>query len=769
MAEFAATKASCLHCGSETISGLQYCCAGCERIYTLLQKKGLQHFYSLRDQIPLGKIFSPAKLFAPELELANTDIPSHQLRQSFYLEGIHCLGCLWLLEKLPEIEPRILSASLDFSHGILHINRDPKISWPEAVSLIRQLGYVPRPLEEDKGEQAQRSDRIQQTIRLGVAGFCAGNIMLLAVSIYGGASGMLAQNFALLSFLIALPALTYSAWPLYRSALLPLRYRRISVDLAVSLAIWVGFGLSIFNLFFGARTETYFDSLTMLVFLLLASRYFLNRFRESLGKEGPCLSLLSVHRYLRTGSSRAEVRAEEIIRGDVILLKTGQTLPADSHLQSPFAHFDLSLLTGESAPVKLFQGDAVDAGAKLLTGEAMVSAIRPSSQSRLAKIVEQTQAQHSNRSASLDFADRMGKRFVVVVLALAALTALFLPFPDGLQRALVLVIVTCPCVLAFAVPLAFTRALQQAARAGILFRSAEKVEELASAKTIFLDKTGTLTEGNFEVVKWNQFSGDEQETRAVALALEKKSHHPVAKAIVRHLDTLSLPQCEIERFLEQPGLGVSGFSGGEEWEICGLRKNTTADNVVGVFRGGKLLASISLGDQLRPGASDFIAELHRLGLRAVILSGDNENRVAAVAKSVGVDGWKSALSPENKAELVRETPRSVMVGDGANDSIAFQASGVGIAMRGAMELSLKNADVVLARPGLDGILKAIRTSRNTMRLVRTAFAVSLSYNVLAGCLALTGKMSPLMAAVLMPISALSVFILIQWNTRKEQE
>ncbi|MGZ3740146.1 MAG: heavy metal translocating P-type ATPase, partial [Bdellovibrionota bacterium] len=646
----------CIHCGKETARGAAYCCRGCESVHQLLVGKGLGYFYQLRDQARMQPV---AKVAIP-LENEASPVPDELRKARFYIEGIHCLGCLWLLEKLPEIDPRIEKASLDYSHGILEISREPEISWTEISTLIRTLGYNPKPLASDDGKKARHAEMVAQAIRLGVAGFSAGNIMLLTVAIYAGAEGAIARDFQLLSFALSLPALTYSAWPLYRSAWVPLTHGRSSVDLAISLALLSGIGLSVFNLIQGRGNETYFDSLTMLVFLLLASRFFLNRFRESLSRETPCLSFLSQQRYLRQSPNPGLVKAQDLRARDQILLGVGQTLPADARLSSGPAHFDFSLLTGESAPVKLFQGDTVEAGAKALEAGSNFQVLRPAAESRLSGILDQINIFKLARSPSLDFADRVGRRFVFVVLAIALALTLLLPFPAGFHRALVLVIVTCPCVLAFAVPLAFTRTLQQAARGGILFRASDKIEDLAQARTAFLDKTGTLTEGNFEVLEWEQFEGSEAETRSAVLALERESGHPVAKALVRYLDSGSPDRAQVGELREFPGIGVSGKIDSVKWEISRVTERETAHNLVSVLRDGVLMADISLGDQLRPEAPQFVAELRAAGIKPVILSGDTEARVAAVARATGISEWRSRLKPEEKAEIVKATNNSIM-------------------------------------------------------------------------------------------------------------
>jgi Cu2+-exporting ATPase/Cu+-exporting ATPase len=747
------SSAACLHCGDPALAGSPFCCRGCESVYTLLQSRGLQHFYELKGSYAFGK---PKKIVAA----AQYGSEEAGARASLYIEGIHCLGCLWLLERLPDLEPRILSSRLDLAHNILEVEiQADRIRWGEVMSLIAQLGYSAKAVENKN--EAREADLRRQLVRLGVAAFSAGNVMLLAVALYAGAATQWAGLFRWLSALLAAPALVFSAWPLYRSAFLPLRRGRISVDLAIALAILAGIVLSARSLALGGE-EIYFDSLSMLVFLLLSSRYLLGRYRSSLSREAPFLSYFSSERYARLSPSPGIASAESLKPGEIFLLQSGQTLPVDSILLSAEAHFDLSLLTGESLPVKSIARESVDAGARLLSESARCEAKRAAAQSRLSQILEQIHSFQLSRIPSLDFAERMGKYFVVVVLLLAAATVAWLPNEEGVRRALALVIVTCPCVLAFAVPLAFSRALQQAARAGILFRQPEKIEALASIRRIYLDKTGTLTTGQYRVKEWVTLSGEaEADAKAVA-ALEAKSRHPVARALLRHLSGVEAPPAE--EIAEMPGRGIKGRVQGALWEIRSA-EGKSGDNEIELSCEGEIRARIVLGDHPRPDAREIISALKEDGLQLTILSGDSEANVAAAAKELGIPEWRSRLLPEEKAQAVKAGRFAAMVGDGANDAVAFQAASIGIAVQGAMDLSLKNSDLALPAGGIAALLPAIRLSRSTMRLVRSNFAITLLYNLVAGFLALSGRMSPLLAAIIMPASAFSVFALTQWRTR----
>lgn len=748
MSQPLAIAGACRHCGEPTRSNSNFCCAGCESVYSLLASRGLTHYYELRDRYSIAK---PRITSAPSAE-----VYPEAAEAALYIEGIHCLGCLWLLEKLPEIDPRILGSSLDMAHQILSVKIGPAIGWEEVTDLLRQLGYSAQFIEKDEGEKIRVKDQRRQLWRVALAGFSAGNVMLLAVSLYAGADGWWGRHFGYLSLFLAAPALLYCAWPIYRSAFAPLRRGRISVDLAIAFALIAGTGMSLWSLSSGG-SSVYFDSLTMLVFLLLSSRYALARMRESLAKDS--VSFLGGELYEVEGKGRHKAAALEI--GDRIALRPGQTVPADARLLTHSAHFDLSLLTGESHPEKFRAGDTVESGTRALNDRAEMQVLRPAAESRLAKILGQIRAFRSQRSPSVEFADRLGRWFVFVVLGLAALTLFLLPGEEGLRRALALVIVTCPCVLAFAVPLNLTRALQIAAGHGIVFRGAEKMEELAKAKSVFLDKTGTLTTGQFELLGWRTIQGDTEEAQAACRAIEEASAHPVAKAIVRALPP-SGQAAEWAR--EIPGLGIEGSVRGRPWSVRRLGGGA-GYNLVGVFQGEELRAEITLGDSLRPEAPAVVDELHRLGLKVSILSGDSESSVASVAYSLGIQEWRARLLPEEKARITSQEENAVMVGDGANDSVAFQGAAVGIAMQGAMELSLKNADILLTAPGLRSLVTAIRLARRTNRLLRLNFSFTLAYNLVAGSLALGGVMSPLLAAVLMPASAATVFAFTFWQTK----
>ncbi len=759
---------ACLHCGLPSLRHSSFCCPGCESVYSLLMERNLGHFYKLRE----ANSFRPPAP-APDPSTLNSDSPFEKIasrsKARFYLQGIHCLGCLWLLEKLPEIEPRILEARLDMAHNILEVKiQDGEIGWAEVSGWISRLGYQAKALDEgEKAEDARKQEHGAQLLRLGVAAFGAGNIMLLTISIYAGADPLWSRNFAWLSALLAAPVLLYSAGPLYLSAFGPLRRGQLSIDLAIVIALLAGIATSIASLLRGEPGGIYFDSLSMLVFLLLSSRYLLQRMRESLASSAPCLAFQENERFERTLPKPARVSASDLKPGDEIQLRTGQVLPVDAILLEPGnTYLDLSLLTGESIPVKFRQQERVEAGSKLEGKASLFRVASIASESRLSGILQQIRAYELHRSPSVDFADRIGRRFVLAVLGLFAILLFWNPSGEGLSRALALAIVTCPCVLAFAIPLTLTRSLQKAARRGILFRDSARMETLASAKQVFLDKTGTLTTGLFSVKEWKRAHGSLEEAKAAAVALERHSSHPIARAVLRDTN----PENEIPNATEVKEVqsyGISGNIAGKEWKV--VRSETPSspgENCVEILCDGILRAELVLGDALRPEAPLVLQELEKLGLSVHLLSGDSAINTGAIAWKLGIPSWQAGLKPEDKARILSESAQggTIMVGDGANDAVAFRAADVSIAMQGAVELSLRHSDILLTRPGLASLLDSILLARSTMRLVKQGFALTLAYNLLAGSLAVAGMMQPLLAAILMPMSALSVFAYISWRT-----
>ncbi|MGK5088039.1 heavy metal translocating P-type ATPase [Bdellovibrionota bacterium FG-2] len=785
----------CFHCGtpvplgkrvlaeSETRALLVFCCQGCRSVFQILSTRGLDAYYeikkkagSFRPAIPVGGS-SHGDDYLDDPEFARHYVTQDQQMQ-FYLEGIHCAACVWLIEKVPDFVPGVMSVRLEVGRSVVSVQAQKGFSWAAVARQFREFGYAPHPIREGEGAQFQALENRSLLIKVGVAGACTGNIMLLAVALYGGATGALAAWFRWISFFLFLPVLCWSAIPFYRSTYSNLRMKSVSVDVPIVIGIVFGFIASVVNLFQGS-VHIYFDSLSALVFLLLASRYVLRRTGQNALRSSSLAHFMGpsvARRFCGAGiSDFQEVGVEVLKTGDEVDVRVGETIPVDGTVLQGVSRINCALLTGESDPQAATPGDGVFAGTLNEQAPLRIRVTASGSATRVGQILRTIQQGSVKKTQIVQLTDRVSRYFVAGVLGggllsfLVFVGFLHLGIEEALNRTLALVIVSCPCALALATPLALTRAMGQAARRGILIKNAEVIEKMTAVRKVFSDKTGTLTVGQYEVLSWEWETEENiEDVREISLAvleLEKRSSHPIAKAIVRYLLLQDLGESgdiDIIDFQERLGKGVCGRSRDHAYElhaVTGL-DNGEQNTCVGVYRDGILCAKVELGDPIRDDSRQAIRRLLRLGLPVAILSGDSPSVVQSVARGVGVSDQKAVggLGPEQKQKRVLESPFSLMVGDGANDAQALSAAYVGVAVHGGMEISLRVADVYLARAGLGPLLELFDLSFLTMKVIRRNLVFSLMYNVLGISFALTGQVTPLFAAVLMPLSALTVFV-----------
>ncbi len=778
---------SCKHCANPAY-GKAFCCAGCETVYHLLHDKGLGHYYEIQNESSWIRAGLPAASKYENFSyLEDADFlkdyaklsPEGLLQMDFYLEGVHCVACLWLIEKLPQLLLDVKSAQLDLGKSIASITLNAQGSFAKVAQTLSHFGYKPHPLKQnEEAQDLEKKENRSLLIKLGIAGGCTGNIMLMAVSLYGGAQGVEGRFFEWISFFLFLPVLFYSAIPFYQSSYSALKTRTLSIDVPIMMAVLVGAATSIVNLLRGSPL-IYFDSLSALIFLLLTSRYILKRIQQRVFSSSPLLHFLSANQAQRLNRDTQlfeEISASALKAGDYIRVSENEVLPADGILRKGKASLNKALLTGESAPVSVQKNEEVFSGTVNLGEEIEIEVTASGAASRLGLLLKEIESGHLYKAQVVQFADSLAKYFVWGVLSVAAAVLLyfFQVSPEtGLNRALTLIIVTCPCTLAFATPLALSISLKRAAARGILIKGSDILEKLTQAKTLILDKTGTLTEGNFELLQWMENAEDNFKTRQAVVSLESRSKHPIAQALLRYFQNDAPIQIlPVSEFKEVFGQGVSGKVEGNSYEIKAKAAPKSAlskgANCIGVWRNQELVAQALLGDRLRSDSICSIQELRKLALDPYILSGDNEAAVDKVAQQLQISAshQKALASPETKKDFLKNFSQAIMVGDGANDALALSSAFVGIAVHGSMEVSLRAADVYLTRSGLQPIIELIQISRDTLRVVRRNFAFSLFYNLLGGGLAILGYIHPLVAAVLMPLSSLTVLTSSLVGTRK---
>jgi Cu2+-exporting ATPase len=787
---------SCAHCGlpvpvsrfDRSDGAANFCCDGCASVYAVLHAAGLEGYYRQR-----GDELDPARPAQSSLgRFEEFDDPSFRARHcraqggglfsaEFVLEGIHCSACIWLVERVSRVEPAVVEARFDMTRSVLELTWDDAVGpLSAALRALDSLGYRPHAASSPNlRQERQKADRAL-LLRLGVAGATAGNVMLMALALYSGSFSGMAEEYRALfrwgSLLLATPSVFWSGAVFFRGALAAVRTRTPHMDLPVSIGILAGYVGGAVNTFRG-RGEIFFDTLCTLIFLLLVGRYLQRTHQRGSARASELINALAPSSaHLVEGTALRDVPAQSLTADAVIDVLPGERVPADGVVITGTSAIDSSLLTGEPLPQDIGVGDRVYAGT---TNEVATLRLRVESagnETRLGRLMQSVEAAQRQRPPIVRLADRVAGYFVLAILAVAGLTLgvwLYLDPSLALDHTVALLVVTCPCALGMATPLAVSAALAQAARSGVLFKGGEFVEELAEPGVLIFDKTGTLTSGRLELVDW---LGDVT-LKPLVRAAEAKSGHPIARALQRALPENALAVAELEDAVgylrarvEQHELLIGSpaklrqtLASLPEWVETAIADYSRAGRTpVLVAVDGELRALAAFADQLRPETARSLRRLRSLGFQLHVLSGDQQGVVDEVVRELAVPFEKQTGNADPEAKLaavraLRERGRRVfMVGDGVNDAAAMAAANVGVAVHGGAEACLAAADVFTTRSGLEPLVVAAEGSRRTLRVIRAGIGLSLAYNLLSIGFAVGGLLSPLLAAILMPLSSVTV-------------
>jgi Cu2+-exporting ATPase/Cu+-exporting ATPase len=774
----------CLHCGESLnatkiieSNGKLFCCHGCRSVYELLGTLGLDDYYGIRESQNILKTTPPADPATGEdygyLDGESfTDLyvkKENPNTMNFYVEGIECAACLWLIEKIPDFVPEIESVSLNMSDNTATVNFTPEKKFSSFPETVKKFGYRAHPLKPDEDASGlKRRENRKSLIRLSVAAVCAGNIMLLSAAIYSGARGVFEEQFTLLNFALSLPVITYCSLPFYKSVLGSVRTGRATVDIPIVLVIFAGFFISAYNYLTGSR-EAYFDSISMFVFLLLASRYFLRTIQERLNDSEPLVkSLFSSNRVLVRDECARQFfyqPVESLGAGQKIKLARGERFPADGRLLSQRAEVNLSVLTGENIPRTVSKGETVYAGSILNSDEAVLEVTGTGSSTRIGRILDEVENNYRSKISLSTYSDRYATVFTFAVGIIAAVSffavSSYYGASEALERTIAFILISCPCAFVFVLPLSFGLFLKSASDKGILIKDAKIFDKLPRVKSIFFDKTGTLTNGVYRILSWDTDKLPDED-RAAVLAIERRSEHPVARAIVTRLSDEDLDIPEVSGFRHIFSKGVEGRVGGHLYSLTaesGPSEPNEVNEIIAtrivIRKDGEPVSEILLGDSLKEDAKFVVTELKKRGYAPYILSGDKETNVRQVALKLAIppENVFSEETPERKSEIVSERGGSMMIGDGLNDAGALSSSDVGVAIQGSVGESMKVSDAYILENNLFTILDLIDHGRVIRETVRRNTAFSITYNVTAGAFALMGFINPLAAAVLMPLSS----------------
>jgi Cu2+-exporting ATPase len=788
--------ADCAHCTLPVPEALrteederQFCCAGCRAAWFLIHETGLDGYYDFperRDRAVESSGRGYAEFDHPAFHALHVrPARGGLLETDLYLEGVHCASCVWLVERVPLAVPGAIQAELDVGRAVVHLRWDPARATLSAIArFLDRIGYRPHPFRNSEAERLRRAEDRAMLARIGVAGAIAGNVMLLAVALYAGWFGAMEPAFTgyfrWVSFALTVPAILGPGRVFFASALGALRAGRLHMDVPIALALAAGFGRGTMNTISG-NGPIYFDGVATLIFLLLVGRYLQQRAQRTAASSAELLYGLTPRTArLLEGDTTREVPTEALLPGMLVEVRAGDTVPADGTVVAGTSALDVALLTGESRPVAIGPGQEVFAGTVNRSGPLTMRVTRAGEASRVGRILADLEAHARRRAPIVHLADRLAVVFVAAVLVLATATLLFWlgrGSPAALDHAIALLIVTCPCALALATPLSLTAAIGRAARQGILIRGGDALEALARPGRLVLDKTGTLTEGRLGLLYWD---GDE-EARAGILGLERHANHPIGEAFRTAWPGVTPAVATgIEQSL---GAGLSGMVGSRRLIVGSpgfvLARAADPEHRAGripaaltpvlLAADGRVIAAAGLGDPVRPDSASALDRLRRHGWRVEILSGDAPGVVTQVARKLLIPdaAAHAGSSPEQKLARVEwwlEEGPVVMVGDGVNDAAAIARATVGIGVHGGAEASLAAADVYLARPGLTPLADLCDGAVRTLAVIRRTIGWSLVYNVAGAGLAMAGLLNPLIAALLMPASSLTV-VLVAWRSR----
>jgi len=796
----ASQRPACFHCGLPCVTTLvqhgshAFCCPGCLAVYALLTGHGLESYYRMNPSA--GRRPAPSQprfefLDEPATRQRLVDYSDAQVtRMRFRIPAIHCIACVWLLENLYRLQPGIGGAEVHFGRRELRVAFDPaRLRLSEVASLLSSLGYEPDLTLADLDAAPRPALDRRLWRQLGVAGFAFGNTMIFSLPAYFGLNRLddpgLARLFGWYSLALSLPVLLFSARDYWMHAWTSLRQRRMQIEVPIALGLAALFGQSVHHLWTGTG-EGYFDSFTGLVFFLLIGRAFQQKTYQRLvfDRDYRAFFPLSVQR--RRDGREERVSLDSLEVGDRLILRHGELLPGDARLVEGPALLDYSFVTGEAEPVTRQPGDHLYAGGRQVGGAIEVDMVKPVSGSYLASLWNQEAFRKNVRSTFRNLTNRISRHFTLAVVAVALAAGLYWWMHNGaraLSAPVAVLIVACPCALALAAPFALGTAQRELARRSVFLRSTDVVESMARVDEIIFDKTGTLTAPGTGVVNFHGPPLGEEAERWV-YSLTRHSTHPHAVRIGESLETRHYPE-PLMSFVENAGQGMEGRVHGHElwmgsaaWLISrGVAvpaEEATWDSAVQVAIDGAWRGCFRLTHPLRAEVRSLPARLAKR-CRLALLSGDQPRERDSFRELFGPDVPLHFLqTPQGKLDFVAREQAAgrqvMMVGDGLNDAGALRQSDVGVAVVEKMHAFSPASDVILAASMVPALDRVLAFARSSVGVVRACLLLSVLYNLVGVTIAAQGRLSPVICAILMPLSSITVVVaatgLTSWRARR---
>ncbi len=797
------TNHSCFHCGlpvddknrvENSIQGelREFCCHGCSSVCEMIYDSGLEGFY---QRTPDGQLLSPPPEPPQETRLYDIDeVQSEFVHEMgnvrdmhLIVEGIHCSACVWLIERSLAKLPGILDVKVNLANKRLFVrwdNSQTKIS--SIIDHLSHIGYAATPFNPETAEGAIQKQNRALLLRMAFAAFTMMNLLWVSIALYSGADqGEFKQLFHWVGFCLATPTLLYSGWPFLRGAYTGLRNLNLTMDVPIAIGATTTYSYSVFITFSQATVgEVYYDTVVNFIFVILVGRFLEAKSkRHAVAATQRLMDLQPrVANVLRDNETHiVPIRAIQL--NEIILVKPGDKIPVDGIITEGESSIDESLLSGESAPVKKQRGDTLSAGTVNINNTLKVRVTATLRNTSLGKIISLVEEAQASKAPIQCIADQIVPWFVAATLALATFTFIYW-YSDGIELALLastsVLIITCPCAFGLATPMSIAVASGLAARHGLLIKNGAVLEHLSSIRHFVFDKTGTLTEGQMRV-KQIVTDGEQDKLINAVAHVESLSEHSIARAILRYAkeNRISIDADRVNEFHNSPGYGVTGsfegqniLIGTQRW----LQQNnieldpafleqahaleTQAISCVHVAIDHHHSGFIAIADQLRADARQLVDNLRSAGINMTLLTGDKQAVAEAIASELGGMNVIAEVLPADKDQVIQQLQQQgeqvAMIGDGVNDAPALIRSDVGIAIGSGTDVSMESADIVLLSNELDKIRLAADLSRRTLRTIRQNITLSITYNIIMVPLAMMAYITPLFAAIAMPISSLAV-------------
>jgi Cu2+-exporting ATPase len=740
---------ACIHCDAPLIGKESFCCVGCEAAYNVLQGD---------DSATADIIYSP---FAKELG-------DGQFELMLSVKGVHCSSCIQLIENALHNKQNVLAARVNMSTERLSISWQGSRGYGDALAyIVNKLGYSVTPFDDTKNSDKEHNAEKALLLRIAVAGFAAGNLMMISVGLWSSSAetmGMATRDFFhWASAIIAIPTVFYTGRPFFSSALAVLKQKHTNMDVPISIAVILACAMSVLETYSHGE-HVYFDSAVMLIFFLLIGRY-LDARAKGKAKESAqeLLSLLGGMASVMDGKKISSIPIRDLRAGMLVSVAVGENIAADGVVLNGASDLDMSMITGESLPQQVVEGSDVFAGTVNISSPIQITVGKASDDSLLSDIVKLMEKAEQGQAHYVRLADKAARLYTPIVhfLGLISFVGWWLvigePWQPSLLIAITVLIITCPCALGLAVPVVQVLASGRLMKKGILLKSGDALEKLERIDTIILDKTGTLTMGKPELV-----SSHDADDLQLAVSLASHSRHPLSKAICGAFEGKLLDVFGVEEVASKGLLatfkGEAVKLGNATW--CGEAKNQSNQLELWLVYGDRPAVCFTFTDTLRDDAKAVVKHFIQAGIKPIILSGDHQSAVEKVAKEVGVEEYKAAFSPIEKCDYIEALQakghRVLMVGDGLNDAPSLAMADVSISPSSAIDIAQNTADVVFQGARLGAIIEAWQVAQKSTVLVKQNFALAIIYNIIAVPLAVMGYVTPMAAAAAMSGSSLAV-------------